>query len=143
MALGYKINETRSWATSYRGRFAIHAAKTRKALEDADDILKDAGIIGPEDTTIGGMEWPLGEIVSVTTLVDCIPTEKVRDGLTRCERAMGNYEDGRFAWITKDLTRIRPGIPFRGMQGLKPLPKDVEDQILLRVLETAKHAVNP
>jgi hypothetical protein len=34
---------------------------------------------------------------------------------------MGNYSDGRFAWVTKDLVRIRPGIPLKGLQGLKPI----------------------
>lgn len=121
MALGHKRNETRGWQTSYRGLVALHAAKTTQALKEADEILTDAGLIGEEDTTVGGTKWPLGQILAVVTLVDCVPTEKIRDGLTRCERAMGNYSDGRFALVTKDLRRLKPGIPFLGSQGFKSL----------------------
>lgn len=121
MALSHKLNETRSWQTPYRGLVAIHAAKNTTAIKDADDILKDAGLIREDDTTVGGTKWPLGEILAVVTLVDCVPTEKIRESLTRCERAMGNYSDGRYAWVTKDLRRLRPGIPFRGSQGFKSI----------------------
>jgi hypothetical protein len=128
MALGLKLNETRSWSTPYRGPLAIHAAKTREVLNDedyVDDLLGNAGVIGPEETAVRSTDWPLGKIVAVVTLVDCVPTEEIRDGLSVRERAFGNYSDGRFAWITKDLRRIPNPIPFRGLQGLKPLPVDV------------------
>jgi hypothetical protein len=121
MELGYKRNETRSWSTGYRGLIAIHAAKNKTALLDADDILEAAGFDMRESTTVGGSTWPLGEIVCVVRLVDCVKTEAIRDSLTRQERAMGDYSDGRFAWVTTDLHKIEPGIPFRGVQGLKPL----------------------
>jgi hypothetical protein len=122
MELGYKRNETRSWSTAYRGLIAIHAAKTKKALLDADDILERAGFDMSEHITTGGRNlWPLGKIVCVVRLVDCVKTEAVRDSLTRQERAMGDYSDGRFAWMTTDLLSLEPGIPFRGVQGLKPL----------------------
>lgn len=121
MALGHKRNETRSWKTNYRGLVALHAAKTTQALAEADEILTDAGLIAEDATTVGGTRWPLGEIIAVVTLVDCVPTEKIRDGLTRCEREMGNYSDGRFALVTKDLRRLKPGIPFVGSQGFKAL----------------------
>lgn len=119
--LGYKSNETRSWATSYRGLLAIHAAKNTSALEDADDILQDAGFDMSERTTVGGTKWPLGQIVAICELTDCVRTESVKDKITRRERAMGDYSDGRFAWVLQNIRRLKPGIPFRGMQGLKPL----------------------
>lgn len=134
MALGYKANETRSWPTSYRGPLAIHAAKNTSAVKDADEILRDAGLMGEDRTTVGGTKWPLGEIIAVVDLVDCRRTEDVVGELSQCERAMGNYEPFRFAWVTTNLRRIKPGIPFRGMQGLKPLPSDVHGQILERFL---------
>ena len=128
MALGLKVNETRSWSTSYRGRLAIHAAKTREVLNDedyVDDLLGNAGVIGPEETAVRSTAWPLGQILAIVTLVDCVPTEKIRDGLSERERVFGNYSDGRFAWVTKDLRKLRSPIPFKGMQGLKPLPAEV------------------
>jgi hypothetical protein len=137
MALGYKANETRSWPTSYRGPLAIHAAKNTSALEDADDILQDAGLLKDDQTTEGATKWPLGEIVAVVDLVDCKRTEDVLGGLSQCERAMGNYSPCRFAWVTTNLRRIKPGIPFRGMQGLKPLPEEAHGLILERFLRMA------
>jgi hypothetical protein len=125
MELGFKLNETRSWATSYRGPLAIHAAKNTSALDDADDILEAAGFDMSERTTVDGTNWPLGEIVAVVRLVDCMPTETIRDSLSRRERAMGNYSDGRFAWVTSERRQIRPGVRFRGMQGLKDLPEGI------------------
>lgn len=121
MALGYKLNETRSWSTPYRGLLAIHAAKTTAAVADADETLEDSGFDMSERTTVGGTKWPLGEIVAVVTLADCVKTELIRDSLTPRELGMGDYSCGRFAWVTRDLRRLAPGIPFRGLQGLKPL----------------------
>lgn len=128
MAIGHKRNETRSWPTSYRGLLAIHAAKNTSALEDADDILSEAGFDMEGRTTVGGTKWPLGKIVAVVRLVDCVRTEDIRDRLTKCERAMGDYSDGRFAWVTEDLKKLDP-IPWRGMQGLKPMTLDGLSQI--------------
>lgn len=128
MALGYKLNETRSWSTPYRGPLAIHAAKNTEALKDeegVDDLLAEAGIISSEETTVGGTKWPLGQILAVVTLVDCVPTEKIRGGLSKRELALGDYSDQRFAWVTKDRRRLATPIAFRGMQGLKPVPADV------------------
>lgn len=137
MALGYKLNETRSWPTSYRGWLAIHAAKNTSAIKDADEILEDSGFDMSERTTVGGTVWPLGEIVAVVRLVDCVTTESVRDKISVCERGMGNYSDGRFAWVTTDLHKIKPGVPFRGMQGLKVISTEGRDAILTRLPELA------
>ncbi|MHB8318142.1 MAG: ASCH domain-containing protein [Acidimicrobiales bacterium] len=41
VALGIKTIETRSWSTQYRGRLAIHAAKSAPNPEDCIDILED------------------------------------------------------------------------------------------------------
>lgn len=125
MALGYKGNETRSWPTSYRGPLAIHAAKTKKAIKDADEILQDAGLFQLDQTTKGATKWPLGEIIAVVDLVDCKLTQDVLGGLSQCERAMGDYSPYRFAWVTKNLRRVKP-FPLKGSQGLKPLPPEVE-----------------
>lgn len=125
VALGYKKNETRSWATPYRGLLAIHAAKNTKALKDADEILEDAGFDMSERTTVGGTQWPLGKILCVAELVDCVPTKEIRESLSVCERAMGNYEDGRFAWILKNVEKLSPYIPYRGTQGLRSIASGV------------------
>lgn len=67
MAWGFKSIETRGWTTPYRGPVAIHAAKDRRAMKDADGLLHDAGFArpaGPAGT------YPFGYVVAVGDLVD-------------------------------------------------------------------------
>ncbi len=124
MALGYKKWETRGWTTNYRGLLAIHAAKNTVAIRDgtpaelAEDILEDTGI--KIDVPA---QWPLGSIIAVVELYDCVPTEKAKPEMM--ESILGNYMPERFAWQTRNLRRVKP-LQFRGMQGLKPLAPEVE-----------------
>lgn len=124
MALGYKSWETRSWATNYRGPLAIHAAKNTTAIKDPTPLeLSDLA------SELCGVKlgfpqsWPLGSIICVVELHDCVKTEIANPG--KLERILGNYEPERFAWQTKNLRKVKP-MPFRGMQGLKDLPVEVE-----------------
>lgn len=124
MALGYKKWETRSWWTSYRGPLAIHVAKNTSAIKDetpaelAEEILEDTGI-----TIKIPEQWPLGSIVAVVDLYDCVKTEIAKP--EPMEAILGNYMPERFAWQTRNLRLVKP-YPFKGMQGLKPLPEEVE-----------------
>lgn len=124
MALGYKKWETRSWQTSYRGPLAIHVAKNTSAIKDgtpaelAEDILEESEITIKLPET-----WPFGCIIAVVELADCVPTEIAKP--EPMEGCLGNYMPERFAWQTKNLRLVKP-YPFRGMQGLKPLPIEVE-----------------
>ncbi len=65
IALGIKTIETRSWRTSYRGDLAIHAGQHEPSR---DDLLL---INGSDSRSSIGL--PLGAVVAVTRLVDCIP----------------------------------------------------------------------
>ncbi len=127
--LGHKMNETRSWPTNYRGELAIQAAKNRSALADADSILEEAGFDLTDRTTEGGTNWQLGSILCVVELVDCVPTEKIRDGLSRRERAMGDYSDGRFAWLFENIRRLKGVVPIRGFQGVFNLDADLSEKV--------------
>lgn len=123
MVLGHKLWETRSWSTSYRGPLAIHAAKNTTAIKDETpaELEEDAMDHG---VTLGlPKEWPLGCIIAVVDLYDCVKTEIAKPGPV--EAILGNYMPERFAWQTRNLRRVKP-VPFRGMQGLKDLPVDVE-----------------
>lgn len=74
-----KTIETRSWATSYRGPLAIHAAARRPTALDLDPIRT----LTPEnyrrmDVRLGGepedpLVYPLGLVLATCTLVDCVP----------------------------------------------------------------------
>jgi len=124
MALGYKKWETRSWSTSYRGLLAIHVAKNKTAIKDgtpeelAEDILEDAGV-----KIEIPRNWPLGSIIAVVDLFDCVKTELAKP--EPMEAILGNYMPKRFAWQTRNLRLVKP-YPFTGMQGLKPPPEEVE-----------------
>jgi hypothetical protein len=118
-ALGPKENETRGWATQYRGRLAIHAA----ARPVKPDELHLPGIIPAlESVGIGQVEdLPLSAILGVVWLVDCIRTEKLMAKPKfrgSQEYLLGNYEPGRFAWKLRVLHVFDDPIPCRGAQGL-------------------------
>lgn len=139
IALGEKTIETRSWGTSYRGPIAIHAAAkwagaaTMAHGEPFRSVLRAHGIHGPE-------QLPLGAIVCVTKLVDCIPT----DGLEALqailrggtyEKQFGDYTPGRRAWIlARPAIRLDPPIPYKGTQGLRSMPGAMAGELAQRLL---------
>lgn len=132
MAIGAKRIETRSWATKYRGALAIHASKYLMKPLALEDILQSPHF---KEAMASAIMSP-GKIVAVVDLVECAPVEKChRLGDLACnwkwkeEQALGNYEPGRFAWITGDLFRLPCPIPHKGGQGLRILPAEVVAQI--------------
>lgn len=124
MALGYKKWETRSWSTPYRGLLAIHAAKTKIAIKDGTPLEKAELILEATGVRLQlPSAWPLGCILAVVDLYDCVPTEGLKPD--PMESILGNYMPERFAWQTKDLRRVKP-LPYTGMQGLTTLNPEVE-----------------
>ncbi|MFA7000263.1 MAG: ASCH domain-containing protein [Candidatus Paceibacterota bacterium] len=123
MAMGLKKNETRHWATSYRGPLLIHAAKRKPPQDELEffcHILFNHGFTG-------GWLWnlPLGVMLCQVNLVDCpkighenSPPE------TDLEYHLGNYDHGRYMWITDNLTRFKSSIPWKGHQGLFDVPEE-------------------
>lgn len=123
MAFTLKANETRSWPTKYRGPLAIHAAmrKVRPEEMPTDEWEALAGAmnsysVGSGIEALGKL--PRGAIVCVVEVIDCVPTESIRDRLSPRERAWGNYQDGRWAWVTRFLHRFEKPIERMGEQGL-------------------------
>ena len=141
VAIGAKRIETRSWPTSYRGRFAIHAGKG-PASYGWQYLQHLCRSVEPFRTVLAPLihdghvaeRLPLGAIVATAELVDCVPTRLLVEckglgrftqagipaawELTEQERAFGNYEDGRFAWLLDDVRPLATPIPARGAQGL-------------------------
>jgi hypothetical protein len=120
--LPYKAHETRGWATSYRGLLAIHAAK-RPMDADTRALFRE----WIEDGLIPNVDMarlPFGAIVAVVELVDCIRTEDISRETFLREWDFGNYEPGRWAWVTRNARSIGP-IPWRGAQGLFNVPDAV------------------
>jgi hypothetical protein len=123
MAAGWKQIETRSWPTSHRGPLAIHAGLHHdtdgKILHLRLNSIRGCPAIAPK-----WEELPFGCIIATCQLVDCQPTEKLRNVLEMgkdewaLEIKFGNFKPGRFAWFVRDITWVDPWIPARGYQGL-------------------------
>ena len=129
MALGHKRIETRSWTTTYRGPLAIHAAAGGLSRTE---LIKMMGT--PEIVKLGlnPSELNPGHILAVVDLVDCRSTRfPIPPGMDiPRERAFGNYEPGRWMWITQGLKKLRRPIPFKAHQGLCEVPADVVERII-------------
>ena len=127
MAIGAKRYETRSWSTPHRGPLAIAASKAfpvecRELCEDAPfrEVLGAAGYTS-------WRQLPTGVIVCVVDVVDVIRTESIDLVGYQAEQLapqaeyeydFGNYADGRFAWLTRNVRRLERPIAAKGRLGL-------------------------
>lgn len=138
MVIGAKVNETRSWPTSYRGTLWIHAGSKvlRECVEVRHEepfrsILRGAGIERWQDL-------PLGCVIGKVELVDCRKIISARDAVPdpkdlereggfmlpppMPELAFGDYTSGRYAWVTERHQRLNVPIPYKGQQRLFNIP---------------------
>lgn len=131
LVLGWKQFETRSWYTSYRGPLAIHAAK-----HYSQETARFASTAYCADCLRrSGTEWgrlSFGGIVGVCDLTDCLKITADFEVSLR-ERAVGNYEPGRFAWKTRNPLPFDSMIPMRGYQQLFGIPSDTAAEISRRI----------
>jgi len=128
IVLGYKQFETRSWSTNWRGELAIHAAVTRKYCGEREvtEILERALVPSHQWGRIVKAQRP-GYVLGMARLVEVFPTERL--AVSPQERALGNFEMGRFGWkLTHVAPLLRP-IHVRGRQQIWNLPSIVEDEI--------------
>lgn len=121
VALEAKRVETRNWRTRYHGPLTIHAGRRfpREAIDLASQLRVE-----------GMIPWPLpfGAVIATAELLDCVPVEKVKDRLSGFERRVGNYSEGRYAFILGMVHRVDP-IPCRGALGMWTLPAAIADRI--------------
>lgn len=140
MASDAKRYETRDWWTRERGWIAIAASKGFPPDERSLCLTEPfrAAIIAAGYSkiapTLGGSKGktsppylPLGGIVCLVELVDCIATaaDGVERRLTRRpsvepaphEQAFGNYAPGRHVFITRDVLRLPSPVPVERVEG--------------------------
>jgi hypothetical protein len=149
IALGEKKIETRHWATPYRGPLAIHAAKRWTGAEAETcldspfwEILSEAGLIEQDHLKPGRAKpterMPLGAIVAVVDLTDCVPTFQ-KGALAECwlsssisiqERHFGNYAANRFGWMLSKVRALPEPIPYKGEQGLFEIDASILPQTM-------------
>lgn len=121
-----KIYETRSWPTSYRGLLAIHAAKSNQDLWLCGtgrfrETLRAMGLVSED----GELRLPLGAVLGVVELVDCIPTGGWCKTLPEPARTFGDFSPKRFAWKLANPRLFPVPVPARGYQGLWDLEIDL------------------
>lgn len=102
---GKKDVENRSWLTHYRGPVLIHAAaKPRDIyLEDEEEIGAALGYPYPKE--LSTREAPLGGIVGVVDIVDCVE-----------RHSSPWYIPGNFAFELRNPRRL-PFVPLKGKLG--------------------------
>lgn len=113
MALGLKPDETRSWATDYRGPLAIAAAFKEPKSEIPLDLLR-LGI----DKLGNYQGWPRGKVLCVVDLIEIYTSTGVISNPENIKYALGNYAKGRKIWRTTMLQVFDEPIPCKGHQSL-------------------------
>ena len=108
--------ETRSWKTNYRGEIYIHASKVsdKTRTQELSDLTKN-------------LKMNNGNIIAKATLVDCkyMDQEFIKEiKQNETEYLCGYYEEGRYAWILKDIKKIKP-IPAKGKLNIWNYKKEI------------------
>lgn len=123
IALRLKRNETRGWATKYRGEIAIHAAKRIDLDACNEEPIKSA----LSQYGYSAFNLPTGAIVATAILKDCLKSvDTWTDGyilengiyIYSPEYEFGDFTPGRFAWEITDVRQLPTPIPAKGQQGL-------------------------
>lgn len=125
VANGLKLYETRGWPTKYRGVLAIHAAK-RPLCKQGKSLISHFN--RSFNLSIDGDKLPLGAIVALTDLTDClemvseanatdVPNSIIVESVSELERLLGDWQPQRYAWKLENVRAIEP-IPCLGKQKL-------------------------
>lgn len=136
MAKGLKLNETRGWPTNYRGLIAICAAKRKPTAKDISPEL--AFILWEVRERFLGYNaniqdlvenLPLGKVVCVVEIYDCVKTDDEAPICNDMEYALGNYSPGRFAWRTKNCKALDYPVSVVGRQGFFNLTNEESELV--------------
>jgi hypothetical protein len=128
MAFGEKCVETRSWRTLYRGLVAIAASANGSGPETRRLNSEPVCAAALKRYDVKSSDLPLGAIVCIGSLSDCVPTETFDFAERRCgpnERIFGDYSPGRYAWVFHGIRMLSRPLPIKGALGLYNLPPDV------------------
>lgn len=149
MALEEKKIETRSWGTQYRGMLAIHAAKRKMTKVEKDLLLRWTGQGWLDLDWLEYDEFPLGEIVAVVDLRDCVEIKIFSDEKhfiynhgAENEVFFGDYTVGRYAWITKMVYAVQYNETYvvNGQRGLWDweVPTDTKMDLAIKKYQEEK-----
>jgi hypothetical protein len=132
VAIRAKHIETRSWATSYRGPLAIHAAKV------PDHYMMER--VRREGIVEANQPIPTGMVVATARLVDVVPTQGRASNRLRYvglpiqggweatpfgfysastdEWPFGDFSPDRWAWLLADVEPLPAPVAAKGARGL-------------------------
>lgn len=124
--LGGKGVETRSWATSFRGPFAIHASKTVDW-----ETCREEPFASVLQAHFGRWDFPfkLGALIGHAELLHCEKTEDLAPHQSANELAFGDFYPGRFGLVCDYATFLPKAIPARGMLSFWRLTAEQETEI--------------
>lgn len=125
LAEGKKHEETRSWATNYRGPILIHAAKNPRDF--FVDLYPDEEV-WPHFVAAGLgkaqilKDLPRGVIIGKAKLTACKLIDEEYSNFVKefcpAEYAFGDFTPGRYAWVLEEPVLFDKPIPASGKQGL-------------------------
>lgn len=134
---GSKRIENRTWGTEYRGEIAIHASKGCSRQEHADAVEFVTGSsLGAIIPRRGSM--PLGAIVGVVTIIDCLEPWRTVDAVEIAFRAslgrpalpdLSWWDHAQYGWVLDEVRPLVHPITCSGALRLWQLPIAVEQAI--------------
>lgn len=106
-----KTIETRPRSISYRGPLLVHSGK--KKYPELDPRVEH---LAQQKTQPGYLD-AFSDIIGVVTVVDCQPIEQLLPHISEDEKLMGDYQPGRYGYITRNPIPLF-GIRCSGQLGL-------------------------
>lgn len=133
IANSHKQIETRSWPTKYRGFVLIHASASmkKKYVDEYYNNNSIAKALKSNRQNKTHLQLPKGVIVAVAELYDCkrmvytlgreesgefnfLPMQNFNTD----EYNFGYYEQGRYAWLLRNVQKFVQPLPAKGQLGL-------------------------
>lgn len=115
LVMGFKVYETRSWNTGYRGTLAIHAGRTWNRDIEIFTLNMCAKYpqLRPQDDL-----FPLGAVLGTCLMTAVYDAGKLATKIGRMESELGNYEEGRYAWRMENPEIYPAPVWVGGQQGI-------------------------
>lgn len=135
LAEGKKHDETRSWATKYRGPILIHAAAKDPLFgistmtdEAWEKVLLSFGLYEEFNRF---ERFPTGAIIGAAILTDCKLIDQAYHDFTKdlCpeEFLYGDFTVGRYAWRLEQPVLFKNPVPAAGKQRLWEYNGELEE----------------
>jgi len=131
----------RPFVTADNSKVLDNAAQI--AWADALALGYEAGLLNDQSKMPFGHQLPLGAVVAIAEVFDCRPMSREQhpsgqtydssfrpylaiNGQSELERAVGDWGPGRYAWKLSNVQRLPEPIPWRGGQGLRDAPPELQ-----------------